>query len=147
MTLPDVIAADLDALRTKVQIKLANVGVSSDRETLGEACAAIACLVRDPEGLSLHTVSPPPDQQAYAALTWWMTFANMAFSAEIYRLRLYVAAWQHDSELRALFTHHQQTADLGTEESSLLIQEKILGYLVSGNDDESQYGEGGEPIA
>jgi hypothetical protein len=147
MTFADRVAPELDGIRAKVQIKLANFELPSDRETLGDACAAIACLIRDPAGLSLQTVRPPPSEQAYADITWWMTFADRAFSAEINYLRSFVAAWQQNPELRAQLSQQENTANLGADERSSLIREMILHILVHGNDEEIQRGEGGDPIA
>jgi hypothetical protein len=82
----------LEHIHARIQVKLARLGMPTDRETLEEVCVAIACLVRDPDNLRLQMVPVPPED--YAAVEECLAIAQRDFAEEITILHTLVASLQ-----------------------------------------------------
>ena len=79
----------LERIHASIQVKLAQQGMPTDRETLAEVCTALACLVRDPDSIELH--SSPMSAEDYRLVTDCLSQAALDFAAEISALRMLVA--------------------------------------------------------
>ena len=93
------VAEKLDRIHASIQVKLAQQGMPTDRETLEEVCTAIACLVRDPDSIELNT-SPAAD---YTVVADCLALAARDFAEEIAALRALVSTLEVDmqEEVRA----------------------------------------------
>jgi hypothetical protein len=83
------VAEKLAHIHASIQVKLAQQGMPTDRETLEEVCTAIACLVRDPDSIELHT--SPMSAEDYAVVADCLALAARDFAEEIAVLRALVA--------------------------------------------------------
>jgi hypothetical protein len=83
------VAEKLERTHASIQIKLAQQGMPTDRETLEEVCTAIACLVRDPDSIELHT--SPMSAEDYTVVADCLALAARDFAAEISALRALVS--------------------------------------------------------
>ncbi|HSF30351.1 MAG TPA: hypothetical protein VLK82_07755 [Candidatus Tectomicrobia bacterium] len=83
------VAERLERIHANIQIKLAQQGMPTDRETLEEVCTAIACLVRDPDSIELHT--SPMSAEDYSVVADCLTLAARHFAAEVAALRALVS--------------------------------------------------------
>ena len=83
------VAERLERIHASIQVKLAQQGMPVDRETLEEVCTAIACLVRDPDSIELHT--SPMSAEDYTAVADCLSLAARDFAEEIAELRALVA--------------------------------------------------------
>jgi hypothetical protein len=83
------VAEKLDRLHAGIQVKLAQQGMPTDRETLEEVCTAIACLVRDPDSIELQT--SPMSTEEYAVVADCLALAARDFSKEIEALQALVS--------------------------------------------------------
>jgi hypothetical protein len=83
------VAEKLERIHASIQIKLAQQGMPTDRETLEEVCTAIACLVRDPDSIELHT--SPMSAEDYTVVADCLALAARDFAAEISALRALVS--------------------------------------------------------
>jgi hypothetical protein len=90
------VAEKLDRIHASIQVKLAQQGMPTDRETLEEVCTAIACLVRDPDSIELHT--SPMSPADYAIVADCLALAARDFSEEIAELRALVSSLQIDMQ-------------------------------------------------
>jgi hypothetical protein len=95
------VAERLDRLHASIQVKLALQGMPTDRETLEEVCIAIACLVRDPNSIELH--SSPMSAEDYSVVSDCLALAARDFAEEIAALRALVATLEErmQEEVRA----------------------------------------------
>ena len=95
------VADHLDRVHASIQVKLAQQGMPTDRETLEEVCTAIACLVRDPDSIELH--SSPMSAAEYTVVADCLALAARDFAEEIAALRRLVATLegQMREEVRA----------------------------------------------
>jgi hypothetical protein len=83
------VAQHLERIHASIQVKLAQQGMPTDRETLEEVCTAIACLVRDPNGIELHT--SPMSATDYSVVAECLALASRDFAEEVTALRALVA--------------------------------------------------------
>jgi hypothetical protein len=95
------VAEHLDRIHASIQVKLAQQGMPTDRETLEEVCTAIACLVRDPDSIELH--SSPMSAEDYTVVADCLALAARDFAEEIAALRALVATLEErmQAEVRA----------------------------------------------
>ncbi len=95
------VAETLDRIHASIQVKLAQQGIPTDRETLEEVCTAIACLVRDPDSIELH--SSPMSAEDYTVVADCLALAARDFAGEIAALRALVATLEErmQEEVRA----------------------------------------------
>jgi len=84
----------LEQIHASIQIKLAQQGMPTDRETLAEVCTAMACLVRDPDSLRLHSSSMSAED--YAVVADCLALADRDFAEEITALRTLVTLLERD---------------------------------------------------
>jgi hypothetical protein len=83
------VAERLERIHASIQVKLAQMGMPTDRETLEEVCTAIACLVRDPDSIELHTSDMSVED--YTIVADCLALAARDFDEEITLLRSLVA--------------------------------------------------------
>jgi hypothetical protein len=83
------VAEKLERIHASIQVKLAQQGMPTDRETLEEVCTAIACLVRDPDSIELHT--SPMSAEDYTVVADCLALAAREFGKEIAALCALVA--------------------------------------------------------
>jgi hypothetical protein len=83
------VAEKLERIHASIQVKLAQQGMPTDRETLEEVCTAIACLVRDPDSIELHT--SPMSVEDYTVVADCLALAARDFAAEISALQALVS--------------------------------------------------------
>jgi hypothetical protein len=83
------VAETIERIHASIQVKLAQEGMPTDRETLEEVCTAIACLVRDPDSIELHT--SPMSAADYTAVADCLALAARDFAEEIAALRALVS--------------------------------------------------------
>lgn len=124
----------LDQIHARIQIKLARLGMPTDRETLGDVCVAIACLVRDPDNLGLQMMPVPPED--YDVIAECLTLAQRDFVEEIMVLQALVAAVQErmQDEVRAWVDAGRVSADDAPRAIRDMVLERFL------NPDGSQEG-------
>jgi hypothetical protein len=87
--MPMTVAERLEHIHASIQVKLAQQGMPTDRETLEEVCTAIACLVRDPDSIELHI--SPMSAEDYSVVADCLALATRDFAAEIAALRALVS--------------------------------------------------------
>jgi hypothetical protein len=83
------VADRIERIHASIQVKLALQGMPTDRETLEEVCTAIACLVRDPDSIELHT--SPMSAEDYTVVADCLALAARDFATEIAALRALVS--------------------------------------------------------
>jgi hypothetical protein len=95
------VAETLERIHASIQVKLAQQGMPTDRETLEEVCTAIACLVRDPDSIELHTSAMSAED--YMVVADCLALAARDFAAEISALQALVSTLEADmqEEVRA----------------------------------------------
>jgi hypothetical protein len=116
----------LEQIHARMQVKLARQGMSPDRETLGDVCMAIACLVQDPDGLLLH-ISPPPAED-YALVEDGFALASREFAEEITALQSLVA-WLED-DMQEEVRSWVQSGQLPHAQATHAIRELVLARFV-----------------
>jgi len=79
------VAEQLERIHASIQVKLAEQAMPTDRETLEEVCTAIACLVRDPDSIELHT--SPMSAEEYTVVADCLALAARDFGEEITALQ------------------------------------------------------------
>jgi hypothetical protein len=121
------VAEKLERIHASIQVKLAQQGMPTDRETLEEVCTAIACLVRDPDSIELHTSAISAED--YTAVADCLTLAARDFAEEIAALRALVATLEErmQEEVRAWV----ESALINPTAAPHVIREMILTRLVS----------------
>jgi hypothetical protein len=121
------VAEALNRIHASIQIKLAQQGMPTDRETLEEVCTAIACLVRDPDGIELHT--SPMSADDYTVVADCLALATRDFGAEISALQALVSTLEADmqEEVRAWVA----SALVSPTAAPHVIREMILTRFVS----------------
>jgi hypothetical protein len=129
------VAETLDRIHASIQVKLAEQGMPTDRETLEEVCTAIACLVRDPDSIELHT--SPMSAEDYSTVADCLALAARDFAPEIAALQALVSTLEADmqEEVRAWVA----SALVSSAAAPHVIREMILRRFVSPDD------ESGEP--
>lgn len=128
----------LEALHTRIQVKLARQGMPPDRETLAEVCTAIACLVRDPEGLLFH--SSPLSAEEYAVVQDCLSLANRDFAEEIALLRGLVTSLEE--AMRAEVQRWVAAGQVAPGDAPHVIRELVLARFVDLHEDAP---DGGHP--
>jgi hypothetical protein len=83
------VAEKIERIHASIQVKLAQQGMPTDRETLEEVCTAITCLVRDPDSIELHT--SPMSAEDYTVVADCLALAARDFAEEIAALRALVS--------------------------------------------------------
>jgi hypothetical protein len=111
------VAERLERIHANIQIKLAQQGMPTDRETLEEVCTAIACLVRDPDSIELHTT--PMSAADYSVVADCLALAAQDFGEEIAALRALVST---------LETHMQE--EVRTWVASALVSPTAAPYVI-----------------
>ena len=118
------VAERLERIHASIQVKLAQQGMPTDRETLEEVCMAIACLVRDPDSIELH--SSPMSAEDYSVVADCLALAGRDFAKEIAALRALVATLEEcmQEEVRAwvdsaLVVRHTSTCHPGDDPRTL----------------------------
>jgi len=121
------VAETLERIHASIQVKLAQQGMPTDRETLEEVCTAIACLVRDPDSIELH--SSPMSAEDYTVVADCLTLAARDFAAEISALQALVSTLEADMqvEVRAWVA----SALVSPTAAPHVIREMILTRFVS----------------
>jgi hypothetical protein len=116
----------LEQIHTNIQMKLAQQGMPTDRETLAEVCTAIACLVRDPDSLRLH--SSPMSAEDYAVVADCLALADQDFAEEITALRTLVTSLERDmpTEIDAWVA----SGRLNPAQASEVVQEMVLARFL-----------------
>jgi MoxR-like ATPase len=95
------VAERLERIHANIQVKLAQQGMPTDSETLAEVCTAIACLVRDPDSIELH--SSPMSAADYTVVADCLALATRDFAEEIDALQALIATLEErmQEEVRA----------------------------------------------
>ena len=121
------LAERLERIHASIQVKLAQQGMPTDRETLEEVSTAIACLVRDPDGIALHT--SPISTEDYAAVADCLALAARDLAEEIAALRALVVTLEErmQGEVRAWV----ESGLVDPTAAPHVIREMILGRFVS----------------
>jgi hypothetical protein len=121
------VAETLERIHASIQVKLAQQGMPTDRETLEEVCTAIACLVRDPDSIELHT--SPMSADDYTIVADCLALAARDFAAEISALQALVSTLEADmqDEVRAWVV----SALVSPTAAPHVIREMILTRFVS----------------
>jgi hypothetical protein len=127
----------LEELHTRIQVKLAQQGMPPDRETLAEVCTAVACLVRDPDGLQLHSSSL--SEEDYGVVQDCLSLANRDFAEEIAGLRTLVASLEE--AMQAEVRHWVASGQVMPTDAPHVIRELVLARFVDLDDGTSD----GEP--
>ena len=124
------VAERLERIHASIQVKLAQQGMPTDRETLEEVCTAIACLVRDPDSIELH--SSPMSAEDYSVVADCLALAGRDFAEEIAALRALVATLEEcmQEEVRAWV----DSALVSPTVAPHVIREMILERFVDLND-------------
>jgi hypothetical protein len=124
-----------------MQVKLAQQGMPTDRETLEEVCTAIACLVRDPDSIELHT--SPMSAEDYTVVADCLGLAARDFAEEIAALRALVSILEVDmqEEVRTWVA----SALVSPTAAPHVIREMILSRFVSLDHESGGYQDAGSP--
>jgi hypothetical protein len=133
------VAETLERLHASIQVKLAQQGMPTDRETLEEVCTAIACLVRDPHSIELHT--SPMSAEDYTVVSDCLALAARDFAAEISALQALVSTLEADmqEEVRVWV----EAALVSPTAAPHVVREMILARFVSPDDgDEAHHDTG-----
>jgi hypothetical protein len=125
------VAELLEELHTRIQVKLAQQGMPSDRETLAEVCTAIACLVRDPDGLQFH--SSPLSAEDYAVVQDCLSLASHDFAEEITLLHTLVASLEE--AMQAEVEGWVISGQITPTDAQHVIRELVLARFVDLYDD------------
>jgi hypothetical protein len=133
------VAEMLESLHTRIQVKLAQQGMPPDRETLAEVCTAIACLVRDPEGLQFHT--SPLSAEDYAVVQDCLSLANQDFAEEIALLRTLVASLEE--AMQAEVHDWVASGQVAPADAPHVIRELVLARFIDFADGTSDADAGG----
>jgi hypothetical protein len=128
------VAERLAQIHAGIQIKLAQQGLPTDRETLAEVCTAMACLVRDPDSLQLH--SSPMSAEDYAVVADCLALADWDFAEEITALRTLVTLLERDlpPEIDAWVA----SGRLSLAQASEIIRDTVLARFLDLHDDEPE---------
>src|SRR5919201_831696 len=131
------VAERLEQIHANIQIKLAQQGMPTDRETLAEVCTAMACLVRDPDSLRLH--SSPMSAEDYAVVADCLALADRDFAEEITALRTLVTLLERDMppEIGAWVA----SGRLSLAQASDVIPETVLARFLDLHDGGHEQGE------
>ncbi len=129
------VAETLERLHASIQVKLAQQGMPTDRETLEEVCTAIACLVRDPHSIELHT--SPMSAEDYTVVADCLALAARDFAAEISALQALVSTLEADmqEEVRLWV----EAALVSPTAAPHVVREMILTRFVSPDDGSRGY--------
>jgi hypothetical protein len=125
------VAERLEQIHANIQIKLAQQGMPTDRETLAEVCTAIACLVRDPDSLQLHS-SPMPAED-YAVVADCLALADQDFAEEISALRTLAISLERD--MPTGLDAWVASGRLTPAQASEAIREMVLACFLDRSDD------------
>ena len=120
----------LEELHTRIQVKLAQQGMPPDRETVAEVCTAVACLVRDPDGLQLH--SSPLSPEDYDVVQDCLSLANRDFAEEIAFLHSLVASLEE--AMQAEVRHWVASGQVTPADAPHVIRELVLARFVDLDD-------------
>ena len=129
----------LEQIRVHIEGKLVRTGMPTDTETVQGVCMAIACLVRDPESLSLQMAPMPAE--AYEAAEDGLARADLEFAEEITALRRLVAEMERNERLLAHLRPRVALGELSADEIPHAIREMILTLFVYPADEANGEGE------
>ena len=134
------VAETLERIHAGMQVKLAQQGMPTDRETLEEVCTAIACLVRDPDSIELHT--SPMSAEDYTAVADCLALAARDFAEEIAALRALVSTLEAGmrEEVRAWVA----SALVSPAAAPHVVREMILTRFVSLDEISGEHQDTGE---
>jgi hypothetical protein len=135
------VAEHLDRIHASIQVKLAQQGMPTDRETLEEVCTAIACLVRDPESVELH--SSPMSAADYTAVADCLALTARDFAEEIGAIRRLVSTLE--AEMREEVRAWVASALVSATAAPHVIREMILTRFVSLDHEPERYQDTGDP--
>jgi hypothetical protein len=135
------VAERLERIHASIQVKLAQQGMPTDRETLEEVCTAIACLVRDPDSIELHTSSISAED--YTAVADCLALAARDFAEEIAALRALVAMLEE--RMREDVRAWVESALISPAAAPHVIREMVLTRFVSPDGELGQRDDPGEP--
>jgi hypothetical protein len=121
------VAEKLDRIHASIQVKLAQQGMPTDRETLEEVCTAIACLVRDPDSIELHT--SPMSAEDYTVVADCLALTARDFAEEITALRALVSTLE--AHMREEVHAWVASALVSPTAAPHVIREMILSRFVS----------------
>lgn len=124
------VAERLERIHASIQIKLAQQGMPTDRETLEEVCTAIACLVRDPDSIELHI--SPLSAEDYTSVADCLTLAARDFGEEIAALRALVTIL--DERMSDEVRSWVESGLVDPTVAPHVIREMVLSRLVSLDD-------------
>jgi hypothetical protein len=124
------VAERLEQIHASIQVKLAQQGMPTDRETLEEVCTAIACLVRDPDSIELHT--SPLSAADYTVVADCLALASRDFAQEIAALRALVATLE--TGMREEIQAWVASGLVSSTAAAHVIREMILARFVSPDD-------------
>jgi hypothetical protein len=129
------VAEKIERIHGSIQVKLAQQGMPTDRETLEEVCTAIACLVRDPDSIELHT--SPMSAADYTVVVDCLALAARDFAEEIAALQALVSTLEvhMQEEVRAWVA----SALVSPSAAPHVIREMILTRFVSLDDEFGGY--------
>jgi hypothetical protein len=121
------VADHLHRIHASIQVKLARQGMPTDRETLEEVCTAIACLVRDPDSIELH--SSPMSAADYTIVADCLSLTARDFAEEIAALQRLVSTLE--VEMREEVRAWVASALVSPTAAPHVIREMILTRFVS----------------
>jgi hypothetical protein len=121
------VAERIERIHASIQVKLAQQGMPTDRETLEEVCTAITCLVRDPDSIELHT--SPMSAEDYTVVADCLALAGRDFAEEIAALRGLVSTLE--VHMRAEVDAWVASALVSPTAAPHVIREMILSRFVS----------------
>jgi hypothetical protein len=121
------VADRLERIHASIQVKLAQMGMPTDRETLEEVCTAIACLVRDPHSIELHTSTMSGED--YAIVADCLTLAARDFAEEIALLSSLVA--NLDARMREEVKAWVASGLVSPSAAPHVVREMVLSRFVS----------------
>lgn len=121
------VAEKLERIHASIQVKLAQMGMPTDRETLEEVCTAIACLVRDPDSIELHTSAMSVED--YTIVADCLTLAARDFAEEITLLMSLVATL--DARMQEEVNAWVESGLVSPSSAPHVIREMVLTRFVS----------------
>ncbi|MBI3327824.1 MAG: hypothetical protein HYZ81_14130 [Nitrospinae bacterium] len=118
----------IERIHASLQLKLARQGMAADREMLEGLCMAIACLVRDPGSLQLHS-SPMPAED-YAVVAESFELAEQVYAEEMATLRALIARLETEESLQQWVQAEVHAGRLAPEQAAHAIREMVLAQFI-----------------
>ena len=119
----------IERIHASLQLKLSRQGMAADREMLEGLCMAIACLVRDPGSLQLHSTSMPAED--YAVVAESFELAEREYAEEMGTLRALIARLEAEESLQMWVQAEVHEGRLAPEQASHAIREMVLAQFVA----------------